>query len=219
MSGGAELNLPSMGTVEYRQDFLGDQVPDEFHLSLVGNGRVVPSSLFMVGGWLELSCHGVQSVARCRLGEDIDDSPVHHLNFAAKKNARAEARIVLNGVDDFDVTVGFTGHEDPFRVGGAWLYRSKTKSWWFQVIDRGIESKIYTDFCHVPGQPFCLGVSTSENEVVGYVERCERAAILSNIPTDFGMPFEFQLWNGSVPGGGWSSPTMWVDYLLIHQDR
>lgn len=210
--------LPDMSLVRYVQDFLGDEMPPEWHASTVGNGIVRASPNLPIGGALELAGWGVESVARARLGEDIDDSPVHAPNFSIAKCASFEARISINSADGLDATIGFTGERDPDNVGGAFLYRGETQQMFFQVVREGVGEAIPIAVIPTIGPYMVLRVKTAPSVVVAYIDNNKVCEITDNIPAHIGMPFEFQVWNRQI-GGVWANAALNADYVAIVQNR
>lgn len=225
MGSAAAADLPDMSYVEHREDFLGDEVPSAFHVSLAGTSFVRMSEHLTVNGWLEMGASEKEGAARLRLGEDRDDSPVHHLNFSTRHLARATTRLVINADVGLEATVGFTGKDDPANIGGALLYRSNTQTWYLQCTRNYSpehperSTVVDTKWKHTPGVPFVVTIRTSPTKVTAHIDGRLVATVTTNIPADDGMPWEFQLWNRKDPDGAWSAPVMWIDYLAIRQER
>jgi hypothetical protein len=76
-----------------------------------------------------------------------------------------------------------------------------------------------TKWKHTPGVPFVVTIRTSPAKVTAHINGKLVATITTNIPTADGMPWEYQVWNQQDPDGKWSSPTLWIDYLALRQQR
>ncbi len=222
--------LTDMSYFIWRDDFVGITLHPAYSAVTAGNGVIHASAHPSTTGWvhLEAKSPGLSS-ARLRLGDDDDDSLTDALPLSAKHHIRLETKAILDTTSDVDATIGLIAEDDPINVGGALLFRSDPKPQWiFQTCSdptgRGRHDKTTCtttrlDWLHKPAIPFIVRIEATRRYTRVLVNGKERARHTENLPVTSKQTMEYQIWNKAKSPHMWSSPSMFVSYLLVVQDR
>ena len=205
-----------IGTAAWYDEFNAATLAPQYWASRSGSGTV---GLASFGDWLQLFASATEAgTARIRLGEDPAVSPHDAMNWFPGLAAVGEQRVIVNTTQGLNLTIGWVSRDDPINVGGALLYRADRQEWVFQTRSNDVSNNIPTGFNHTPGVPFTVRIETEPGVAIAYIDGVEVARSVMNVPSDLPYAWENQLW--SFPDRGPDvSPTMWVDYMRVEQDR
>lgn len=213
--------------VKWFDDFIGHRLDPLYQTSrnpVTGGTPIsVPLSNGSGGIWV-LGCGPSRAEnTRIRIGGAAPADAVDARHFAPIKNAAFEARIFVNTAQAVSLTVGLTGYNDPDRVLAALFNGGHPNGWVLQArnLPNGAVN-VASRFIHTPGAPFTIRVASywaaTPYAVLAIngndVARAEGACI-----TPDPMCFEFQIWNKETSPGRWSSPSLYIDYLEVTQNR